>query len=105
MRYIIFGEFFDELSAESTGRGYHLSSKIGDNVDFLELPASALNHFDDGSAFCADTSDGSFYITSRVVFSIGSEDTGSDCKLGVRTVSTGPGLQGDGMHLLEFEFC
>lgn len=92
------------MSAESTGRGEHFSSEIGDNVDFLELSASALNHFDDGSALCADTSNSPFDIASRVIFSIGSEDTGSDCELGVRTIGTGPGLQSDGVHLLEFEF-
>jgi hypothetical protein len=105
IKYIIFREFLYKLSAEPAGSSNDFSTQLCNHVDFLQLSAPAFNHFDDGSALCADASDCSFDIASSVVFSIGSENAGTDCKLGVRTVGTSSGVKGEGMHLLESDFC
>jgi hypothetical protein len=101
--YIIFRELFDELSAEATGSSYHFTCEFSDNVDLLELPAATLNHFDDGSALCANTSDGPFDIASSVVFSVCTENAGADSEFGVGTVCTGSRLMSQVVHFFEFE--
>ena len=105
IRYIIFGEFLNELSAEPAGSCDHFPTQLGDHVNFLQLSAAAFDHFDDGGALCADASDGSFDIASGVIFSIGSENTSTNGELGVGTVGASSGLEGEGMHLLESDFC
>lgn len=92
-RYIIFGELFDELTAEATGGSKHFTAKFGDDVDLFELPAAIFNHFDDGSAFCTNASNGPFDVTAGVVVSIRTEDAGTDCKLRVGAVGSAAGFQ------------
>lgn len=100
--YIIVWELADVLTAVSAGRCELITCEFGDDVYFFNLPAAVLDHFGDGSLFCAETADCLFDVASGVILAVGAEDAWAYCEIGVGTVCPRSWLEGQLMHFLHF---
>lgn len=79
-------KLFDVLPADSARGRQHLSAQFRDHIDFLDLPASVLDHLDDRGPLSAETVDCLLNVASSVVLAVGSKNAAADCELRVRAI-------------------